>query len=197
MNKIQEAIKEVARVARESDSVYIGIDPGFSEGAWAFLADNGVRCYAEFLPLVKRKKSGKTAKGNARWETDYDLQAIREVLITLPPHRTFATIEKPMVVRAAKGSINTALTAFRTAWGGAVWPGIFSALGIKYQLVASSSWKAKTKISKLEKKDVLDIAARRWPLAFPKFRVKDHNLAEALLLASYGLDHGVNLGKEG
>lgn len=194
MTELEAAIQGVSRVVKVSKNVFVGIDPGLQDGAWGFLSQDGVACYAGLIPLTVTK-NGKTKGGKAKYVRDYNFQAIKEVLSLLPTQTTFATVEKPMVIRgmpaaAGKAVMNTPLTAFRTAWGGAPWPAVFTFLGIRYCMVASSSWKRKVDICKLEKREVLNIAAKRWPLAFPKFRVKDHNLAEALLLADVGRVHG-------
>jgi len=151
----------------------IGIDPGKS-GAVAFLNDRLIDVVS--CPIIPGKKSRK----------EYDERGMADVFIQRldfdPKNETRAFMEKAQAM--PKQGVSS---MFNYGTGYGIWIGILAALGIPYELVTPRRWK-KDMLADLpgdDQKARSVIAANR---LFPhcRYKKKDHNKAEALLIAEWG-----------
>ncbi len=80
------------------------------------------------------------------------------------------------------------VSAFSFGFGFGVWIGILAALEIPYTLVSPVTWKRAMCPNEAKNKDASRVVARRlWPVQTEEYlsRKKDHNRADAALLAEY------------
>jgi crossover junction endodeoxyribonuclease RuvC len=140
--------------------IYIGIDPGAS-GAVAFIGIDEINVFdfdeGDALGFLKFIRQGHTCK---------------------------AVIEK---VSAMPGQGVSSTFKFGTNFG--QWIGRLEALGIPFDFVTPQKWK-KAIFDSMPKGDVKEMSRDRAIRLFPEMalhlkRKKDHNRAEALLLAEY------------
>ena len=161
--------------------IIIGIDPGVTG---AFAAVDLVTHAVEFFDMPTfQVKSGKKNK------SDYDAFAIAEWLRSERFMQAHVVIEKQQAMPPAlrgrqQGSVSTGMVMY----GYGILIGVLGAIGIPFDRVASRSWKVKMLKDLPEGKESSIICAKQM---FPKAadqltRKKDHNRAEALLIAAYG-----------
>lgn len=159
------------RVKYVTGPVTIGIDPGLS-GAIGFVPRDWP-AWVEDMPTKPHSKTGFVKRA-------VDCQALS---VMLRPYgmagnaRVF--IER---VNAFPGQGVGSMFSLGMSFWGAV--GVACALGIDVQLVEPKDWKAHFGLAK-DKEMARVLAARYFP-ATSLGRKKDHNRAEALLIAKYG-----------
>lgn len=137
----------------------LGIDPGKS-GAFALLNAKGGTC------------------------SMFDFTGFEEVTSRLKEHHFYhAFIEK---VHAMPGQGVCSMFSFGENFGH--WQGILGALKIPYTLVAPQTWKKiMLKDMPKEKESSVQRCLQLYPQMVDSFkRKKDHNRADALLIAEYG-----------
>jgi crossover junction endodeoxyribonuclease RuvC len=146
---------------------WIGIDPG-KTGAAALLMENGMVEVWDFdgVPLA-----GRTI---VRWHDSFDIEwAALEKVHSMPRQGVISTF------------------AFGANWG--AWQGILSTAGVSYCMVTPQEWQ-KTMVRRRDgetpKERALAAARRMFPGHLLK-RKKDHNRADALLLAAWVKEHGI------
>lgn len=151
--------------------LFLGIDPGLT-GALALLDARGALFQVEDLPTIAR------GKGKVRQEID--AAALARLL---RPHA--ADIELAVVeqVSAMPGQGVASVFSLGHTLGAIV--GVLQALAIPLHLVTPAQWKKAAGVS--ADKDLVRAAAVRLYPAAPLDRKKDHNRAEALLLARHSL----------
>lgn len=158
----------------------LGIDPGLS-GGWALINDKATLISCGNFPthIVNKKER---------------LDGVALGLILDMPFKTIAYVEavssRPRQAGQFQFGINTGMIH-----------GILYAHNIPFKLVSPASWKAVIGIKRAEdetKRDKKNEARQRAASLYPnhadKFkRAKDDGVAEALLIALYGLyDHSTN-----
>lgn len=167
--------------------IIIGIDPGCTG---AFAALNIETRAVEFFDMPTFKvKSGKKNK------TEYDAQAIA---VWLRKHQSLTegsihvVIEKqqampPSLHGRPQGNVSTGMVMY----GYGILIGVLSATGVPFDKVAARSWKAKMLKDLPDGKETSVLRAKQmFPHAADQLaRKKDHNRAEALLIAAYGERH--------
>ena len=140
--------------------IYIGIDPGAS-GAIAFIGTNEINVFdfeeGDALGFLKYIRQGYTCK------------AVIEKVSSMPGQGVSSTFK------------------FGTNFG--QWIGRLEALGIPFDFVTPQKWK-KAMFDSMPKGDMKEMSRDRAQRLFPEMagalkRKKDHNRAEALLLAAY------------
>jgi hypothetical protein len=183
----------VARAARLDSLVYVGIDPG-ADGAISFLCAN-LNCVLDIptgeVSRVRRVKN-RPRKGDppgpktrvVRGKTEkFDNQAICKIVNIFNPIKervkVCLEIASPMV--RGKGG-NNLRTAFLTGAGYMLWPLFLSSKGYSLEELEPEDWKREFGLIKKDKEASRLKARALWPRA-PLSRKKDHNRAEALLLA--------------
>lgn len=155
--------------------MFLGIDPG-STGALALVTDSGRLKAAVTIPTFKVTRGGKA-------RSEYDEQALVELFRRLDPQKTHVWIER---VSPRPTDSRVGLCQFATGYG--ILLGIMATLNLTREIVPAATWKTRMLgKGKKEKGDSLILARRLFassPVKFPL--VKDHNRAEAALLAEYG-----------
>lgn len=156
----------------------LGIDPGLS-GGYAVVDEKASLLSCGQFPTHTVKKNGKAS-------TQLDGADLAVLLGTTKATHAFVEVvsSRPRQAGQFQFGINTGMIH-----------GILHAHKIKFELVASASWKSGYGIKRLEaetKKDKKNEARAIASTLFPKqaksfARVKDDGVAEATLIALYGL----------
>lgn len=151
----------------------LGIDPGIT-GAMAILGPNGDVLVAD-LPMM-------TIPNGARKQQVLDVTAMKNYLENWQTrHRVFVFLEKTQPMK------DSAMTAFSMGQMRGSLLAICACLNISVSDVLPQAWKRKYNLLKCDKDASLGAAKQLFPsLAADLSRVKDHNRAEALLIAAYG-----------
>lgn len=180
----------------------VGIDPGLT-GALAVVAGDGP---AVVVDLPSYRVAGSKA-GSTKGMIDYP--AVAELLAGLAladftgdelrGYRLRAACEAPQAGNKSRGAQreNPALAAARAniamqaGLSAGLWPLAFAQARVPFRFVQPAAWKKKYKLVGLadsEKKKAALAQARTLYPDLPLGRVKDHNRAEAVLIARYVLD---------
>ena len=146
----------------------IGIDPGIS-GALAVLDAGGALMAYTAMPTYQPAKATRVNPAA--------LSAFLE-----PYRHGHAILEQ---VGAMPGQGVASMFSFGHAAG--IVEGVLAALGISYELVVPQEWKKAYKLNGKPKDAARALAQRYYPSA-PLARKKDSGLADALLLARFGLN---------
>lgn len=156
----------------------LGIDPGLS-GGWALVSESNQLLDAGPFPLQSVKKSGKTA-------TQLDGPALAKVLAQTNATRAYVELVSSRPRQAGQFQFGISTGTIH---------GILHALQVPFDLVSPVSWKPaygirrehdETKAS--TKTRAREIAASLFPAHAKLFsRVKDDGVAEAALIALYGV----------
>lgn len=156
----------------------LGVDPGVS-GGYAVLTSHLEILHAGSLPTITTKKNGKTS-------TTLDGVALAKAFTEFPI--THAFVEHVSSRPRQQGQFGFGLST-------GIIHGVLYATDIPFQTLAPAVWKAGYNIkrgqdeTKRDKKnEAREIAARIFPGHAKSFaRVKDDGVAEAVLIAAYGL----------
>jgi len=149
---------------------FLGLDPGLASGAWAVINHHGayVACgdiehdFARVLPLPLRKA----------------------LLRAIPATEDATIIIEQVHAFSGQGIVSTG--KFMRAAG--CIEAVAALLDHPVVFVTPQVWKKSFDLIKKDKKESLYLARDHWPTA-PLKKVKDHNKAEALLLALWGLEN--------
>lgn len=178
--------------------IIIGIDPGL-QGGIAFLED-GLLVELIKMPITKlatktkkkvkemtakEKKLHKAKKPVFKTKTIVDSKAVYDLVLNFKPD--LVVIEKPFYL-----GINSSVTVGTVGENVGRLYGIVEGLGHKILRVPANSWKGYFDLE-AEKEDAIAKAEELFPqanLISPKGRTKSDGMAEALLLAVYGLKVG-------
>lgn len=164
--------------------IYVGIDPGLT-GAVAFINTAGGAVVIEDIPtrdvtggaVVRKRVDGLELARMLRRHCPADQRA----LVTLEAVHAIAG------KREGQGGMQQMGSLERTS--GAI-EAVLEVLRMPFVAVYPQSWKRLYDLSK-DKNAARDMAQRLYPDAQAMLaRVKDHNRAEALLIAHYGLTKG-------
>lgn len=159
--------------------ILIGVDPGLT-GAIGILGHQGEYLGVHDMPTMARMGPKAFVKNQVNGA------ALEELLSTHLGHfsknEVHVVIETPIAFPGQH--ISTTAAAFLTA---GIIEGVVSARHYPHTLVAPKDWKAAIGLPARGdlKATARARAVRLWPTA-PLTRVKDHNRAEALLIARYG-----------
>jgi crossover junction endodeoxyribonuclease RuvC len=151
--------------------LYLGVDPGLT-GAMALVDASGAFHSVEDIPVM--------ARGKGRVKHEVDPAGLARLL---RPHA--ASIKLAVVEQVSSMPGQGVASVFSMGHSLGCIVGVLQALGVPLRLVPASVWKRKAGVS-ADKNLARSEAIRLWPGA-PLDRVKDHNRAEALLLARHGL----------
>lgn len=156
--------------------VVIGIDPGLT-GAIAMIDHTGLKAI-EDMPVMERG-AGAFCKNQVNaaalgtllrgWTRDTDKNEIYVVI----------ELARAMPGQGVVSILSIGLTA-------GLIEGTVVTMGFRHELAPASTWKKAMKLTS-NKEECRAAAQRMYPSA-ELSRVKDHNRAEALLLARYGFD---------
>lgn len=153
--------------------VFIGIDPGLS-GAFAALNEDGELLALHDVPtLVVKRKGGKN-------RTMYNLGSMSSLLQDLTSNETKLLAYLEDVASSPQQGVVSAFTFGR---GLGTWEGLLAGLDIPFELIRPQAWKGQAMHGMGTEKDASRVKALR---LYPKaslHRKKDHNRADALLMA--------------
>lgn len=172
--------------------ILIGIDPGVT-GALALLTRTGLQACVD-LPVMARSSTRVRSKGGEMrdkvtnqvdagalatilrdWTSGHDKN---EVMVIIEKCQAMpGKIKGSDKAQSSKGTFSLGLSA-------GIIEGVVAALGLPHQLVHPATWKAAFKVP--TGKDAARALAIRWYPGAPLGKKKDHNRAEAALLARYG-----------
>ena len=161
--------------------VIIGIDPGL-EGAVSSIADSGVVIWP--TPSFELSPGKNTRRA-------YDMPSMVDILASalqgFKPDEAMCIYE-----RAGAMPDQSAQAGFMQGVGWGLWQGMLTAMQIPYEIVAPQRWK-KVMLDGLPKGKGSSVcrAQALYPavslLRTPRSRLPSHDMADALLLAAYGL----------
>jgi len=176
---------------------YWGLDPGYASGGICILDSDGDILYVDDLPFVvtktsKKTKSGKTKRSVKRaLDIELFMEIVSETLTPIDLKFSFCVLERAHA-RPKEG----VTSSFKTGVGFGVMQSALFAAGIPFIIETPSKWKKKVFATKtlraLKDEHGMKEASRLyaielWPHRKNEFRLKkDHNKAEAALLAYYG-----------
>lgn len=180
VNQRLESHSRDSRVAtsEQPKTRILGIDPGLS-GGWAVVDETGKLIRCGNFPTHTVKKNGKNS-------TQLDGRTLAMLLGSTNSTAAFveAVSSRPRQAGQFQFGINTGMLH-----------GILHAFNVPFTLVAPASWKSSYGIKRGEeetkrdkKNEAREIAAKLYPDSAKKFaRVMDDGVAEATLIALYGL----------
>lgn len=144
--------------------LFCGIDPGSASGAWGIVDHNGNYWSSDFIPNEgKRIVVTKFADDLRMAIGREDVSFVVEDVHSMPKQGIASTF----TFARAVGAIEATTRLFRAPWF----------------IVSPQRWKADMGVT-ADKETSLELARTLWPDA-PLSRVKDNNVAEALLLAEW------------
>lgn len=196
----------VAKAVKTKWPVYLGIDPG-ADGAIGLLCGDahavvdipGLKVSMKRTKVLTKKqqqKLGTTAKTRTvnGQTTVFNFPAIVDLFRALKPikDRIRVALEEGQVQVAGKSGFGgkgkrfgaSALVAYKVGIGFGMWPLYFASRGWPVEIIKPGIWKKAEGLTGKGKEASRAKALSRWPRADLK-RKKDHNRAEALLLADY------------
>jgi crossover junction endodeoxyribonuclease RuvC len=151
--------------------VILGIDPG-QNGGVALINRHGALQFAEGMPVARNAV------------VTVDVRQLGHLLTGR--HGVFAFVERAQAM--PRQGVSSAFNY------GCIFGSILTALadlGIGYELVAPAKWKRDFGLQS-DKRQAIDRAQQLYP-ALRRLRAKDDGVAEALLIARWGLTHGLGV----
>lgn len=149
--------------------IVLGVDPGLSGALCVY---NGIDVELADIPTCK-------LAGKRR----YDLPEIVSYLFGMVGRAVNSKEKMYAVVEKVSGRPGEGIVSSRTiGYGEGIWHMAFTIYGIPYESVAPQTWKKEYGLIGADKKASIAIAKQRFPSASLD-RQKDHNRAEAILLA--------------
>lgn len=145
----------------------IGIDPGIS-GAMAWVSSEGHLIRTADMPTITIRKKNRI-----------DVAALADALSPV----TRASVEV-VIEGVASMPTDGRAGAFSFGYAAGVIEGVIVGLGLSYRIVQAAKWKRAAGVP-ADKGAVRLEAQRLWPGATDFRRVKDHNRADAALLARW------------
>lgn len=166
--------------------IVIGIDPGIS-GAIALLTEQGLQACVD-IPIMVRSDKGAKVKNQINGAALSD--ALRDLTKDFDKNEVLVVIEKVQAMPGKMGGkmspAATSSSTFSLGLSAGIIEGVVAARGLPHALVHPATWKAHFKLAK--GKDAARAHAQRLYPGADIHRKKDHNRAEAILLARYGRD---------
>lgn len=175
--KIAELHEFLENAGGSADKLWIGIDPG-THGAFGLLA--GDHALAVDIPVSW------IANARGRLNGVYELNAILHFWEGVQGHITASAIR--VCLEEGQGLPGDgAFTAFRCGEGFGMWPLYLQSIGIRVDTARPAVWKKYYGLrgGPTQKEAARLKALSMWPSCTCLSRKKDHNRAEALLLADY------------
>lgn len=173
--------------------IIIAVDPGLT-GGLALVTENGLQALVDMPVMVRSKSRVKGKNGQMRDKESNQVNAsalteiLREWTADHDRNEIHVFIEK---CQAMPGSIKgnpkaqSSAGTFSLGLSAGIIEGVVAARGLPHTLVHPATWKAALKLNGKDKNQVRARAIQLYPTA-SLHRVKDHNRAEALLIAHYG-----------
>ena len=162
----------------------IGIDPGLT-GALALLNHHGLQAVHDIPTMIK-------GNGEGAVKNQVDPGALADMLRAWlegkDKNEIMVLIEAQGPVRLPGNKILGGASAFSLAYTAGVIEGVVTALRLPRELVTPSVWKKALGLTAKgpDKKALARAMAQRYYPEADICRVRDHNRAEAILIARYG-----------
>lgn len=173
--------------------IFIGIDPGLT-GALALLTPAGLQACADIPVMARSTRRVRGANGQMRDKVANQidpgalLEILREWTAGADKNEVMVIIEKVQAMPGKQGGPSspaaTSRSTFSLGLSAGLIEGVVAALKLPHELVHPATWKAYFKVP-TGKDAARAMAIRLYPGA-PLGKKKDHNRAEAALLARYG-----------
>lgn len=194
LDPLEVVSKFVTDIASCSADVYIGIDPG-TTGAIALLCDKLVVAFdiPVYRSAVKRSKAlskeeqartGKKTRTVHGTIGEFDYDAIVAIFKQLRAVRDRVVIGLEKVPpKAGKGPLRMADVKIYAAW--ALWPLFLTSKRYVLEEPRPNDWKQKMGLAGKDKESARQKAIKMFPRCTDIKRKKDHNRAEAILIAAF------------
>ena len=162
----------------------IGVDPGLT-GALAFLNHHGLQAVHDIQTMIK-------GNGEGAVKNQIDPGALADILRAWlygkDKNEIMVMIESQGPVRLPGNKILGGASSFSLAYTAGVIEGVVAALRLPHELVTPSVWKKALGLTAKgpDKKALARAMAQRYYPEADIHRVRDHNRAEAILIARYG-----------
>ena len=162
--------------------IVIGIDLGLS-GAIAKLVDGNLQDMAD-MPVMLR------GTANASVKNQVNAAALHQLLAAWTPEvdrrvECLVLMERVQAMGASKnGRSQGVSSSFSLGHTAGIVEGVVTSMGFAHEIITPQSWKKALGVGK--DKDEARAMAQRWYPSAPLARQKDHNRAEAILIARYG-----------
>ncbi len=165
-------------VTQITGPLIVGIDPGVT-GAIAMIDGQG-----KLLEVIDVEAIEQAKKGRRRLDLHHFAWAIRQISADwIMPHLIVIEVQHSM---HNQGMVSTFTNGY--GYGGML--GILTALDQPYCVVRPNDWKVFFRLSSASKAQSREMVMARFPGQADQFkRVKDHNRAEAVLIALWGLKY--------
>ena len=162
----------------------IGVDPGLT-GALALLNHHGLQAVHDMPTMIK-------GNGEGAVKNQVDPGALADMLRAWlegkDKNEVLVVIESQGPVRLPGNKILGGASAFSLAYTAGVIEGVVATLRLPRELVTPSVWKKALGLTTkgTDKKALARAMAQRYYPEADIHRVRDHNRAEAILIARYG-----------
>ena len=158
--------------------LYIGIDPGVTGSIAAICGNDGN--LVDDMPTL-------TAPNASRKETYINAVSVKVLIETIMGDHNMKVDDTLIVLEKTQPMKDSAMTAFSMGMSRGILIAVASIIGIPKIDVMPQVWKKHFGLIKCDKDASRTLALDRFPwLSDSLKRKKDHNRAEALLLALYG-----------
>lgn len=177
MRAVDTTVVQIASGKVSMSDVIIGIDPGLT-GALAFMQPNGLLEEVVDMPVMAK------GKGKTRVKNQINAPALSAILqerLLSPPKMRAATVYLERV-SAMSGQGVASVFSLGDTYG--CIRGVVGSLGIPIHIITPQMWKKFYTLP--SDKEVCRAKAIELYPAAPLERKKDHNRAEAILIARYG-----------
>ena len=164
--------------------IVLGIDPGLT-GALALISHNGLLAVHDIPTMIK-------GNGEGAVKNQIDPGALADLLRAWiegkDKNEIMVMIESQGPVRLPGNKILGGASAFSLAYTAGVIEGVVTTLRLPRELVTPSVWKKALGLTAKgpDKKALARAMAQRYYPEADIHRVRDHNRAEAILIARYG-----------
>jgi crossover junction endodeoxyribonuclease RuvC len=168
-------------VKKGKEPIYIGIDPGTTGAIGLIHPDENDLTLAIDIPAVKIAINAKTRKGKPRKRRMFDLGAIWKIFQPIKEYRDRVVV---CLEKAQTRPTDNGLTGLAVGISYGLWPLFLHSHEIILEEEIPSVWKRRMGLLGADKEASRRKAQELFPSASLS-RAKDHNRAEALLLAAY------------
>jgi len=187
--RLQRDVKRMAKFyASVNGPIFVGIDPGVGGAIAAVSGNNPREAIVVDMPCYREETKRKTRKGKAVVRSKYDLPGLFRLCRPMARESRQSHTQRTVVTLELQQPrpTDTALTGYMVGLGYAIlWTYLMRAK-IVHQTAAPTSWKREFQLLKTTKRESIRRAQALFPQTEGIRLVKDHNRAEALLLAEYG-----------
>ncbi len=170
-----------ARTSGEDLRVIVGIDPGMTGAIGLLYPRDPLLSTAVDIPTTVIETSKKTKTGKRAKRTKFDLGGCKRIFDQLITALSAQSIVVALEQGAAQ-SRDSGLTGFSIGVGYGMWTLYLQERQLRYEELLPAVWKYQMNLRGKDKEWSRLMAQRLFPNA-PLWRKRDHNRAEALLIA--------------